>query len=79
MIGADQTSFGRFEMTTVQLEGKDPHDLDAQLWQWRSAHPNAVITKVYPDEPLPLEMQSRSFGEKLLLTNTVMRRFEYEI
>jgi hypothetical protein len=66
-------------MLTQHLEGKDSDDLEAQMWAWRSAHPTAIIKKIYLDEPLQLEMLSRDFGEKLLAPNTMSRRFEYEI
>jgi hypothetical protein len=58
--------------------GKDTHDLDAKLWDWRSAHPTIVVTKVHPDEALPLEMQSRRPGKKLLASDQVSRLIEYE-
>jgi hypothetical protein len=65
-------------MTTMQLKGKDPRDLNTKLWDWRSAHPTTVATKVHPDEALPLEMQSPRPGEKLSAPDCVSRRIEYE-
>jgi hypothetical protein len=59
--------------------GKDTFDLDKQQWDWRSANPAAVVTKVHSDETLPLEMTCRRYGERIITPDlVVLRRLEYE-
>lgn len=65
------------KLNIVMLKGKDKYDLDKQQWEWRSAHPRAVIVKQWPDEALPLALVPLARFEKILAPDSVSRRIEY--
>ena len=65
-------------MATIRLKGTDSTDLDRKQWDWRQNNPRAIITKVYPDEVLPLEMQSTYPRRTITAQDRVSRLIEYE-
>jgi len=63
----------------VVITGMNKHDLDKKQWDWRSAHPKAVVLKVHPDEQLPLKMTHVRRGEKRPpADDQVSRGIDYE-
>ena len=65
-------------MKSMTLKGKDETDLEKQLWDWRSDHPNAIVTTKHPIEQLILEMKDPvgKFG-KLQARDSVSMRIDY--
>jgi hypothetical protein len=56
--------------------GKDKFDLDRQQWDWQSANPRAVVTKVHPDEMLPVGMSPVRHGAKISTPDTISKQIE---
>lgn len=66
-------------MKTITLVGIDEVDLNRKQWDWQiTAVPPIRILKIWPDERLPLEVRPLRLGEKILVSNQIKRRVDYE-
>jgi hypothetical protein len=64
-------------MKTIIFKGKDEFDLNQQKWKWQSENPKSRVTKTYPIERLIPEFKKPT-GKKLLASDSVSRRVDYE-
>jgi hypothetical protein len=67
-------------MKSETFKGKDKYDLDKQIWDWRSAHPNFVVKKTHPIEKLPVDLSKpvSQFAKKIPAADCVSIRLDYE-
>jgi hypothetical protein len=64
--------------STVGFTGMDEHDIERQLWDWRSAHPTARNLHRHSFEHLPLSMKATERGAKLDAQAQISLRVDYE-
>jgi hypothetical protein len=64
-------------MPTKTFEGKDPVDLNKQIWDWKSANPKIKELKRHAVETLPLTMNKMVKGATLTAPNHVSIRIDY--
>jgi hypothetical protein len=65
-------------MQTKTFRGKDEIDVKQQLWAWRNANPNVVVTREHPVEALPLDMRPVGGYAKLEAADQVTMRVDFE-
>jgi hypothetical protein len=63
---------------TRLFKGKDKYDLDQQLWEWRSTHPQAFNVKEGPDNWLPISFRPILRFAKIVYPDLVSRLIEYD-
>jgi hypothetical protein len=66
-------------MKTVILTGMSELDLNNQQWAWQTSGTRKTIFKQWPDELLPLTMQSPRSMQKLLpVSDRLSRKIDYK-
>lgn len=64
---------------TKTITGKNEADLNEKQWEWQTtASPPVVITKQWPDEILPLDLQPSGSHTKIEARDQVSRRIDYD-
>jgi hypothetical protein len=66
-------------MKSEIFKGKNKRDLYKTIWEWKSAHPNAIVKETHPIENLPVDL-SKSMGKfaKIASADFVSIRIGYE-
>jgi len=66
-------------MKSETFKGKNKRDLYKKIWEWKSAHPNAIVKETHPNENLPVDL-SKSMGKfaKIASADFVSIRIGYE-
>jgi hypothetical protein len=66
-------------MKTKVFTGKDEHDLEVQIWGWRSSNPGFSIKKRFPVERLDLNMTpTKTNYAPLTARDTLSAKIDYE-
>jgi hypothetical protein len=67
------------KMKTKVFTGKDEHDLEVQIWGWRSSNPGFSLKKRYPVERLDLDITPvKNNYAPLTARDMVSAKIEYE-
>jgi hypothetical protein len=64
-------------MKSETFNGKNKRDLYKKIWEWKSAHPNAVVKETHIIENLPVDF-SKPRGKFASLADLVSIRIGYE-
>jgi hypothetical protein len=64
-------------MKSETFKGKNKRDLYKKIWEWQSAHPNAVVKETYTIENLPVDL-SKPTGKFAPVPDLVSLRIGYE-
>jgi hypothetical protein len=66
-------------MKSETFKGKNKRDLYKKIWEWKSAHPNAVVKETHTIENLPVDF-SKPTGKfaKMASADFVSIRIGYE-
>jgi hypothetical protein len=64
-------------MKSETFKGKNKRDLYKKIWEWKSAHPNAIVKETHTIENLPVDL-SKPTGKFAPLADLVSIRIGYE-
>jgi hypothetical protein len=67
-------------MKSETFKGKNKRDLYRKIWEWKSAHPNAVVKETHTIENLPVDLSKPTgkFAKIDPLADFVSIRIGYE-
>jgi hypothetical protein len=67
-------------MKSETFKGKNKRDLYRNIWEWKSAHPNAVVKETHTIENLPVDLSKPTgkFAKIDPLADFVSIRIGYE-